>query len=145
MALVNFSKVHSTLIPYGRFTNPLFAEHCDGSYEVPGKNERSFITLHLYLNDSVQAFNPPPSTVHFMHFPPPVPNTEPSSSQAEPLEGGATPFHSDDMKRRIDVDPKAGRVLLFQQEGLLHSGDYVTSGIKYTMRTDLMYELEGKE
>ncbi|CAG7853104.1 SubName: Full=Uncharacterized protein {ECO:0000313/EMBL:CCA75455.1} [Serendipita indica DSM 11827] len=42
--------------------------------------------------------------------------------------------------RRIDVHPKAGRVLLFQHADLLHSGDYVTSGIKHTMRTDLMYK-----
>jgi hypothetical protein len=49
------------------------------------------------------------------------------------------------MKRRLDVHPKAGRVLLFQHKGLLHSGDYVTAGTKYTMRTDLMYELEPPE
>jgi hypothetical protein len=46
------------------------------------------------------------------------------------------------MKRRLDVDPKVGRMLLFQHKGLLHSGDYVTAGVKYTMRTDLMYELK---
>lgn len=59
---------------------------------------------------------------------------------SEPLQGGATPFHSRDMKRRIDVNPRAGRILLFQHKDLIHSGDYVTSGVKYTMRTDLMYE-----
>ncbi|PVF92612.1 hypothetical protein CPB86DRAFT_744082 [Serendipita vermifera] len=122
-----------------------FKEHCDGSYQVPGKDERSFITLHLYLNDSVQATTPPQSSsdVH-TSFPQPIPNDQPSS-HFEPLQGGATPFYSTDMKRRLDVDPKAGRVLLFQHRGLLHSGDYVTSGIKYTMRTDLMYEFEFKD
>ncbi len=61
------------------------------------------------------------------------------------LKGGATTFHSSDMTRRLDVDPKMGRVLLFQHKGLLHSGDYVTGGIKYTMRTDIMYEYEPYE
>jgi len=31
-------------------------------------------------------------------------------------------------------------VLIFQHRGLLHSGDEVLEGIKYTMRTDLMFE-----
>jgi hypothetical protein len=43
----------------------------------------------------------------------------------------------------LDVDPKAGRVLIFQHRRLLHSGDTVSAGIKYTMRSDLMYEWEG--
>lgn len=57
------------------------------------------------------------------------------------LEGGATSFHSLDWTgRHVDVVPKVGRVLLFQQKGLLHSGADVTKGIKYTMRTDVMYD-----
>lgn len=44
------------------------------------------------------------------------------------------------MTRRLDVDPKMGRVLIFQHAHLLHSGDEVQEGIKYTMRSDLMYE-----
>ncbi|KAG8831115.1 hypothetical protein FRC17_003643 [Serendipita sp. 399] len=115
-----------------------FHEHCDGNYTTPDGRERSFVTLHLYLNDSVQALTPrtEPSTTS-VSFPPPIP--EPDAEKPE-LEGGATPFFSRDMKRRLDVDPKAGRVLLFQHKDLYHSGDYVTSGVKYTMRTDLMYE-----
>jgi hypothetical protein len=60
----------------------------------------------------------------------------------EPLEGGATTFYSHDMRRRLDVVPKAGRVLLFQHRDLLHSGDDVISGTKLTMRTDIMYTKE---
>jgi hypothetical protein len=41
----------------------------------------------------------------------------------------------------MDVDPKAGRVLIFQHRNLYHSGDDVLAGVKYTMRTDIMYEL----
>jgi hypothetical protein len=120
-------------------------EHCDGSYQTPGRDpeERSFVTLHLYLNDSLQAITPAESTSNTdMSFPPLVANSESSAPVLVTLQGGATTFHSMDMKRRLDVDPKVGRVLLFQHKGLLHSGDYVTAGIKYTMRTDLMYELE---
>jgi len=46
------------------------------------------------------------------------------------------------MKQELDVDPKVGRVLLFQHQYLLHSGDDVERGIKLTMRTDLMYTKE---
>lgn len=57
------------------------------------------------------------------------------------LVGGATSFLSGDEKRKVDVDPKAGRVLIFQHRRLFHSGDDVVKGTKYTMRTDIMYEL----
>ena len=56
------------------------------------------------------------------------------------LVGGATTFHSNDKRYRLDVHPKAGRVLIFQQKGLLHSGEEVSAGVKYTMRSDLMYQ-----
>jgi hypothetical protein len=49
------------------------------------------------------------------------------------------------MTRRLDVDPKMGRVLIFQHAHLLHSGDEVQEGMKYTMRSDLMYERVGIE
>lgn len=95
--------------------------------------------MHLYLNDSAQALGIPEPSKD-------AKQTGDDSKTGELLRGGATPFHSQDMERRIDVDPKAGRVLIFQHRGLLHSGDYVTSGIKYTMRSDLMYDLaEGEE
>ena len=62
--------------------------------------------------------------------------TEPASDL---LRGGATTFHLGD--RRLDVDPKIGRVLIFQHSRLLHSGDEVISGIKYTMRSDIMFNM----
>ncbi|KAK5010976.1 hypothetical protein LTR28_006561 [Elasticomyces elasticus] len=61
------------------------------------------------------------------------------------LIGGATTFHSRDMETRFDVMPKAGRVLLFQHRGLPHSGDDVTQGVKFSMRTDLMFELSSRK
>lgn len=92
--------------------------HCDAAYREPGKDIKTLFTLHLYLNDSKQTVG----------------------DMAE-LQGGATSFLSRDEKRKMDVDPKAGRVLIFQHRNLYHSGDDVVSGIKYTMRTDIMYEL----
>ncbi|ORY16545.1 hypothetical protein BCR34DRAFT_476133 [Clohesyomyces aquaticus] len=99
-----------------------FKAHCDGAYETPNGAERSYFTLHLYLNDA-----------------------EGKPGQ-EPLVGGATSFHSYmDLRVKIDVVPKAGRILLFQHRDLLHSGADVISGLKFTMRTDIMYTKEDKE
>lgn len=91
--------------------------HCDGSYVTPSGDEISYYTLHLYLNEPAPA------------------------APGEKTGGGATRFHSlswDD-KRYLDVQPKVGRVLIFQHRNLLHSGDDVIRGTKYTLRTDLMY------
>jgi len=96
-----------------------FRAHCDGTYETPDRKERSYFTLHLYLNDDTAG-----------------------EDGKEALKGGATTFHSWNMQDRIDVVPKLGRVLMFQHRDLLHSGDDVVSGTKLTMRTDLMFEKE---
>lgn len=78
---------------------------------------KTFFTLQLYLNDSVAE----------------------AGHEAE-LVGGATSFVSSDAKRKINVDPKAGRVLLFQHRGLNHAGDDVVKGTKYTVRAEIMYQ-----
>jgi hypothetical protein len=97
--------------------------HCDAAYREPGdKPVKTIFTVHLYLNDSKQ-----------------------NVGEGAELEGGATSFLSDDESRRVDVDPKAGRVLIFQHRKLLHSGDDVKAGVKYTMRTDIMYEMVSQE
>lgn len=90
--------------------------HCDGMYETPDKKERTYFTLHLYLNDT---------------------DNQPDN---QPLKGGATTFFGQDMRRRLDVAPKMGSILIFQQRFLLHAGDDLVSGTKLTMRTELMYE-----
>ncbi|KAL8794106.1 MAG: hypothetical protein Q9195_003291 [Heterodermia aff. obscurata] len=92
-----------------------FRPHWDGSFRVPGGDEFSLYTLHLYLNEA-----------------------DPSAPEGE-LKGGATTFHSCDERSQLDVDPKIGRILIFQHRNLLHSGADVHAGIKLTMRTDLMY------
>ena len=79
-------------------------------------------TIHLYLNDS-----------------------KAEAGEDAELIGGATSFFSRDEKIKIDVDPKAGRVLIFQHKKLLHSGDDVLAGTKYTVRTDILYEFINTE
>jgi hypothetical protein len=55
------------------------------------------------------------------------------------LVGGSAAFVSLDDKRRVDVEAKAGRVLIFQHKGMRHEGAEVRRGVKYTMRTDILY------
>ncbi|KAI1418383.1 hypothetical protein F5Y13DRAFT_149066 [Hypoxylon sp. FL1857] len=96
-----------------------FRPHCDAPYgetQPDGHSVLTHYTLHLYLNDSKQEVG-----------------------DAAELVGGATSFLSGNQERKMDVDPKAGRVLIFQHRRLYHSGDDVKEGIKYTMRTDIMY------
>ncbi|KAM0333391.1 hypothetical protein ACHAQA_002052 [Verticillium albo-atrum] len=106
----------------GRFFRP----HCDSTYEEneQGRHLRTYYTVHFYLNDSVQAVG---------------------DDTGADLKGGATSFLSYDEKRKLDVDPKAGRVLIFQHTRMYHSGDDVLTGTKYTMRTEMMYELVDKK
>ncbi len=79
---------------------------------------QTHFTVHLYLNDS-----------------------KAEAGESADLVGGATSFLSANEERKVDVNPKAGRVLIFQHRRLYHSGDDVLLGTKYTVRTDIMYEL----
>ncbi|CAE6441742.1 unnamed protein product [Rhizoctonia solani] len=103
-----------------------FRRHCDGIYSTPDGKQISYYTLQLYLNGS-----------------------------ADELQGGATRFwksgNVDGRERRkaqpgmplrkfVDVEPRVGRALIFEQRGLVHSGEDVIKGIKLTVRTDLMFE-----
>lgn len=49
-------------------------------------------------------------------------------------EGGATTFH------KININPSQGMALIFLHK-LEHAGSEVTKGIKYVLRTDIMYRL----
>jgi hypothetical protein len=113
-------------------------EHCDASFETQDGMQRSFFTIHLYLNDSEQDLRDLNEATRQK-----IIETEKKGGRPAALPlGGATSFHSNDMSRRIDVNPRAGRVLIFQQKRLLHSGDDVLAGVKYTMRSDIMHEFE---
>ena len=58
----------------------------------------------------------------------------------EEFEGGETTFYDCEEKAAYVHKPERGDILLFDQD-IEHSGDDVISGIKYSMRTELMYEM----
>ncbi|KAL7949361.1 hypothetical protein V8C42DRAFT_341330 [Trichoderma barbatum] len=91
-----------------------FRPHCDAAYRA---NNPDGPIIETYY------------TVHF-YF------------NDEGLVGGATAFLSRDRARRLDVNPKAGSVLIFQHPLLFHEGADVIEGTKYTMRTEIMYRWE---
>lgn len=123
-----------------------FRPHVDGMFQDKHQGEsgppvarKSFLTLHLYLNGGEDDGSGEGKR-------------EGGEGEGEEggerkrerdggPKGGATRFWSKDKQHYIDVEPRVGRVLLFQQRLLLHSGEEVTAGLKYTMRTDVMYEL----
>lgn len=110
--------------------------HCDQVFHRAGvKDDKSFLTCQVYLSDAGEQ----------------VGGTSPSSSAADakhehaPVTAGGTtrfwgPPGTKYADKYVDVTPKAGRVLVFQQRLLWHSGQPVTAGQKFAMRTDLMYK-----
>lgn len=97
-----------------------FAPHFDGSYMRPRSHptapgDTSFITLQVYLNGGTDV-----------------------------MTGGTTRFHDVTKSwRYFDVVPKPGSVLLFDHQ-MYHSGEKVTKGRKYAIRTDVMYTANKK-
>lgn len=86
--------------------------HYDGVYRgIDG--QLSMLTLHAYLGE-----------------------------YGEGVVGGSTSFFGGRYNREIiaDVEPVQGRILVFQHYALPHSGEEMQKGLKYTMRTDIMYE-----
>jgi len=53
----------------------------------------------------------------------------------EDYEGGQTRFSN------ISIEPKTGTALIFLHS-LEHEGSAVTSGVKYVLRSDIMYKLD---
>lgn len=147
-----------------------FRAHTDGCYVTPDERERSLLTVHLYLNgdgeqdqDELQRaiarrermdargsdgnFD---CEVVFGDEDEDADDDMESEEEEKTLEdgneqtllGGATSFRLESFagERVVRVFPKAGSVLIFQQRGLCHAGDDVFRGVKYTMRSDVMYE-----
>eukprot|EP00546_Thalassionema_frauenfeldii_P018372 CAMPEP_0178897732 /NCGR_PEP_ID=MMETSP0786-20121207/1918_1 /TAXON_ID=186022 /ORGANISM="Thalassionema frauenfeldii, Strain CCMP 1798" /LENGTH=232 /DNA_ID=CAMNT_0020568331 /DNA_START=985 /DNA_END=1683 /DNA_ORIENTATION=- len=87
-----------------------FPSHSDGCYERPDGSEISFFTIMVYLNES--------------------------------FEGGETLFFPDkfhsNYEKSTAVTPKTGLVSCFEHH-VMHEGALVTKGVKYAIRTDLMF------
>ena len=94
-----------------------FGTHCDARY-VRDRYEKSFYTVNVYLNDGKKDFkggrtcffNPNPKTMEF--------------------------------EMSVGVVATPGLSLMFNQwpERIEHNGEEVTDGVKYLMRTDVMYK-----
>jgi Rps23 Pro-64 3,4-dihydroxylase Tpa1-like proline 4-hydroxylase len=90
-----------------------FRPHEDGYYIRPDNSEMSYITVQIYLNDLKEE------------------------------DGGATTFIKDKYNRiyqNYSVMPKVGRVLLFEHD-IEHEGSILKNGLKYCIRTDVMYSI----
>ncbi|KAN0086596.1 hypothetical protein V8E54_000284 [Elaphomyces granulatus] len=121
-----------------------FRPHCDGMYITPDHKEKSYFTMHLYLNGDGEQSND--ELLHEqnrmdMENTTTIINKDPSAK----LLGGATSFLLCSMATQnngVKIFPKTGSVLIFQHNGLMHAGDDIFRGVKYTMRTDIMYRQE---
>jgi hypothetical protein len=146
-----------------------FREHCDGSYVTEDGKQVSFLTIHLYLNGNdptvptdeaiarweqggrretearreeaearqalIKAFGALDTA-----------GTDEDRTGAEghddglDLIGGATRFYSWRDDTYFDYKPKLGSCIVFQHRNLIHSGEDVIQGTKYTMRAEVLYE-----
>lgn len=145
-----------------------FRHHCDACFVTPDGLERSLFTLHLYLNgegeQDMEELQPHIERANKTNLlfaknwelgfseveseegqvgDGSCPSATESLQKNETLLGGATSFTAG-MKWReaVRIFPKMGSVLIFQQRNLFHGGDDVFRGVKYTLRTDVMYTTE---
>ena len=61
---------------------------------------------------------------------------------SDDFNGGGTSFYNEDGSLRFTVNAEKGTLLVFKHNQL-HSGDPVLDGVKYVVRTDLMYTNKG--
>ncbi|KAF8632930.1 hypothetical protein AX17_004693 [Amanita inopinata Kibby_2008] len=92
-----------------------FKAHCDGHIGIPD-GRQSRITVQIYLSGA--------------------------SKGKDKIVGGTTRIWARHMQKFVDITPRVGRVLVYQQEGVLHSGEEVKKGVKYALRTEFMFETE---
>lgn len=93
-----------------------FAPHSDGAHTCMEIRQRSFMTVMLYLNT--------PASGGETNFPHP-----PAASFAKPIDDGG----------HVSVQPTTGAALLFDHE-MYHEGALLREGVKYAIRTDVMFE-----
>jgi len=94
-----------------KYTPGQFFKRHEDAYYAESENRTSFYTVNLYLN--------------------------------EQFEKGATRFfEADSEEAYAKVQPTTGRALIFEhfEESFPHDGEAVENGVKYLLRTDVMYE-----
>ncbi|KAI0976943.1 hypothetical protein F4678DRAFT_129603 [Xylaria arbuscula] len=111
-----------------------FKPHCDALYARPGKDERRFLTCQIYLNDAPEDPSGEPCGGETRFWASQVGKRQKDLSTKHDLEDEKkeAPF--------LDIKPKAGKAVIFQQRMLWHSGQKVKHGEKCTVRLDLMFE-----
>ncbi|KAJ5373847.1 Prolyl 4-hydroxylase alpha subunit [Penicillium concentricum] len=144
-----------------------FRPHWDGCFITPDGLEKSLYTIHLYLNgdgeQDMEELKPHIEQAEKTNWlfasdgeidlaeigSEEVQVDQSCTTAAESLEnseallGGATSFMAGiSSKEFVRIFPKTGSVLIFQQRDLVHCGDDVFRGVKYTLRTDVMYTTE---
>ncbi|KAI9318871.1 hypothetical protein DFJ73DRAFT_879312 [Zopfochytrium polystomum] len=90
-----------------------FAPHSDGTYVRADGSAMSVLTVQVYLNAGCGGGR---TNVWFEE------------------EGG------EEEAARYGCELEAGKVFVFDH-GFLHEGEVLTEGVKYTIRTDIMYEM----
>ncbi|KAI9923584.1 hypothetical protein ASPWEDRAFT_27934 [Aspergillus wentii DTO 134E9] len=118
-----------------------FKPHWDALRETENEKEISLFTTHLYLNgEGEQDLEELEKAREEAESMPESTTTERRGNPSATLLGGATSFQNGfSNKEVVRIFPKTGSLLIFQQKGLLHAGDDVYRGVKYTMRTDVLY------
>ncbi|RMJ27047.1 P4Hc [Aspergillus sp. HF37] len=114
-----------------------FRPHWDGRYTTPDGGEMSLYTIHVYLNGAGEQDLSELESESQQRATDATPNADVQGT----LLGGATSFipRYEEKETQVRVFPRTGSVLVFQQNGLMHGGDPVVRGTKYTLRTDVMY------
>lgn len=91
------------------YSGDVFQQHLDTCFTA-SESLRSFYTVNIYLNDA--------------------------------FSDGRTRFFDDDNRITCSVQPAPGLALIFAQPGFRfysHDGERVNDGIKYLIRSDVMY------
>lgn len=92
------------------YPGDVFGQHCDAAF-VHSDTRRSHFTVNIYMNNI--------------------------------FKGGCTRFFPRTLKDSVDVKPEPGMALIFRQppdKALTHDGEKVEEGLKYLLRTDIMYQ-----
>lgn len=116
---------------YDSATADDFRPHYDATTEdlsEPGSVWRSYLTVLLYLNDCAT-----PATVE-------ADSGNVDSSEGS-FEGGRTLFLAAKGRHpQVSVRPSTGAVTFFEHDQY-HAGEAVTAGVKWILRTDVMFRI----
>ncbi|KAI0837161.1 hypothetical protein F5Y06DRAFT_92930 [Hypoxylon sp. FL0890] len=113
-----------------------FKPHCDALCS-PGDGQKSFLTCQIYLSDMPGVGEGNESSGGETRFWPSRLGMGRKKKSADVDEENDQQVEE---QAFLDIEPRVGRALIFQQRMLWHSGQEVKRGEKFTVRLDLMYE-----